>query len=82
MCVELTSDHPTATIASVYRKVALSTHCTVSAVEKNLRRLFESADASKALGALFGTNFLDTGNKEIVTAFSCYINLQHDRYAM
>lgn len=81
MCVECYSDNPTATIASIYKRVAAKCHCTGSAVEKNLRRLFESSDASSALGKMFGINFADTGNKEIVAMFSNYVSLQREYYA-
>lgn len=80
MCVELYSDNPTATIESVYERVAQKFTCTKSSVEKNLRRLFESSDASSAIGRLFDIEFADTGNKEIVSMFSNYVALQRDRY--
>lgn len=79
-CVEIFSDDRTATIESIYRQVALDFDCTKSSVEKNLRRLFESSDACKAIGRLFGMSFADTGNKEIVAMFSNYVDLQRDMY--
>lgn len=80
MCLELYSDDPTATIGSVYKRVAENSNCTVSSVEKNLRRLFASSDASAAIGRLFGMEFCDTGNKEIVSMFSNYVSLQREYY--
>lgn len=41
-CVELYSQNRTATIDSVYTRVAESFRCTKSSVEKNLRRLFRA----------------------------------------
>lgn len=81
MCVELYADDPTATLASIYKRVATDCKCTESSVEKNLRRLFESSDATAAIGKLFGMNFSDTGNKEIVSMFSNYVSLRRDCYA-
>ncbi len=81
MCVELYSDDRTATIESIYRRVASHCNCTTSSVEKNLRRLFESSNASSAVGKLFGMDFTDTGNKEIVAMVSNYIALQREKYA-
>ena len=46
MCLELYADDPTRTIGSIYKHVALNCNCTVSSVEKNLRRLFVSSDAT------------------------------------
>lgn len=80
MCVELYSDDPSATIEKIYRKVANYCKCTKSSVEKNLRRLCESSDAANAIGKLFGIDFCDTGNKEIVSMFSNYVSLQRDCY--
>lgn len=80
MCVEGYADDPTATIGSIYRRVAVAFRCTESAVEKNLRRLFESSDAKSAIGRLFGAEFIDTGNKEIVSMFSNYVALQREHY--
>lgn len=79
-CVELYSDDHTATIESIYLRVAKDSNCTKSSVEKNLRRLFESSDARRAIGRLFGMDFTDTGNKEIVATFSNYVELQRDNY--
>lgn len=79
-CVEHYTDDPTATIASIYKRVAEDFHCTESSVEKNLRRLFESSDASSAIGKMFGIDFVDTGNKEIVSMFSNYLSLQSEFY--
>ncbi|MCH5166033.1 MAG: hypothetical protein J1G01_06495 [Clostridiales bacterium] len=81
MCVEMYSDNPTATIESIYARVALDCNCTKSSVEKNLRRLFESSDASAVISKLFDMDFSDRGNKEIVSMFSNYIALQHESYA-
>ena len=80
-CVEFYADDPTVTIASVYKRVAAHCNCTESAVEKNLRRLFESSDATKAIGKMFGMDFSDTGNKEIVSMFTNYLALQREFYA-
>lgn len=82
MCVEMYADDPTATIGSIYKRVAVRTNCTESSVEKNLRRLFESSDAQRAIGRLFGMEFCDTGNKEIVSMFGNYVTLQRDMYVM
>lgn len=81
-CVELYSDDRTATIESIYKKVADDFNCTKSSVEKNLRRLFTSSDACSAIGRLFGMDFPEAGNKEIVAMFSNYVALQHDSYAV
>lgn len=80
MCVEHYADDPTATIASIYKRVADYFKCTESSVEKNLRRLFESSDAAAAIGRMFGMSFADTGNKEIVSMFSNYVELQREHY--
>lgn len=80
-CVELFSDDRSATIESVYRKVAENNNCTKSSVEKNLRRLFSSSDACTAIGNMFGMKFSDAGNKEIVAMFSNYVALQRDNYS-
>ncbi len=80
LCVEYYTDDPTATIASIYKRVADECKCTESSVEKNLRRLFESSDATSAISKLFGMNFCDTGNKEIVSLFSNYVSLQREYY--
>lgn len=80
-CVELYSDDPSATIESLYERIADDFNCTKSSVEKNLRRLCESSDASSAIGRLFGIDFVDTGNKEIVSMFSNYVSLQSDSYS-
>ena len=79
-CVEMYSDNRNATIESIYKRVALDCNCTKSSVEKNLRRLFTSSDACKAIGKLFGMDFTDTGNKEIVAMFSNYVSLTYDSY--
>ena len=79
-CVELYSQNKTATIDSVYTRVAEAFRCTKSSVEKNLRRLFSSSDACAAIGKLFGMQFPDTSNKEIVAAFSNYVSLNRKYY--
>lgn len=79
-CVEMYSDDPSATIESIYKRIAADSKCTKSSVEKNLRRLCESSCASSAIGRLFGMEFADTGNKEIVSMFSNYVALQRDCY--
>ena len=81
-CLELYADDPTDTIGSIYEKIAHSYNCTVSSVEKNLRRLFMSSDATTAISRLFGMEFCDTGNKEIVSIFSNYVSLQRDCYSL
>ena len=81
MCLELYMEDSTRTIGSIYNSVALSFNCTVSAVEKNLRRLFHSSNATDAISRLFGTEFCDTGNKEIVSMFSNYVSLQREMYS-
>lgn len=80
MCVELYSDNRAATIESIYEKVAKRCRCSKSSVEKNLRRLFSSSDATSAIGKLFGMDFTDTGNKEIVATFSNYVELNRQCY--
>ena len=80
MCLELYSEDPTRTIGSIYKHVALYFNCTVSSVEKNLRRLFLSSDATAAISRLFDMEFCDTGNKEIVSMFSNYVALQRECY--
>lgn len=79
-CVELYSQDRMATIDSVYNSVAQEFRCSKSSVEKNLRRLFESSGACTALGKLFGMDFPDTSNKEIVAAFSNYVSLNRKCY--
>ena len=81
-CLELYADDPNDTMSNIYQKIARSFNCTVSSVEKNLRRLFMSSDATAAIGRLFGMDFCDTGNKEIVSMFSNYVSLQRDCYSM
>ena len=81
MCLELHSENPTQTIGSIYSSVALSFNCTVSAVEKNLRRLFLSSNATDAISRLFDMDFCDTGNKEILSMFSNYVSLQREQYS-
>ncbi|MCH5155796.1 MAG: hypothetical protein J1F69_04240 [Clostridiales bacterium] len=81
MCLELYSDDPTRTIGSIYEHIAISFNCTVSAVEKNLRRLFLSSNATDVLSRLFDMEFCDTGNKEIVSMFSNYMSLQRECYS-
>lgn len=80
MCLEMYSEDPTQTIGSIYNSVALNFNCTVSAVEKNLRRLFVSSNATDAISRLFDMEFCDTGNKEIVSMFSNYVSLQREMY--
>ncbi len=80
-CVELYSDDRMATIDSIYARVAEEFNCTKSSVEKNLRRLFSSSDACSAIGKLFGMNFTDASNKEIVATFSNYVALNRASYA-
>lgn len=82
MCVELYSDNKASTIESIYERVALRFRCTKSSVEKNLRRLFESSDARSAISKLFGMDFTDTGNKEIVATFSNYVELRRECYVI
>lgn len=79
-CVEHYADNRVATIESIYQTVADDFRCSRSAVEKNLRRLFLSSDAPKALGTLYGMKFTDTGNKEIVAAFCNFVELSRDCY--
>lgn len=79
-CVEKYTEDRAQTIDSIYAMVALEYGCSKSAVEKNLRRLIESSDASAAIGKLFDTDFVETGNKEIVATFANYINTRHDDY--
>lgn len=79
-CVELYTDNPSLTIERIYAEVARTFNCTKSSVEKNLRRLCESSDASSAISRLFDIEFSDTGNKEIVTMFANYVSLQRDYY--
>ena len=81
MCVEMYTDDRSATIESIYSRVARYCNCTKSSVEKNLRRLFESSNARSAIGGLFGMDCTESGNKEIVATFSNYVELQHDEYA-
>ncbi|MDE7164187.1 MAG: sporulation initiation factor Spo0A C-terminal domain-containing protein [Clostridiales bacterium] len=81
MCLELYSEDPTRTIGSIYERIACSFNCTVSSVEKNLRRLFMSSNATTAISRLFGMEFCDTGNKEIVSMFSNYVSLQRECYS-
>ena len=82
MCLELYTDDPSSTIGDIYRRIALCCKCSVSSVEKNLRRLFQSSDACAAIGRLFGMNYCDTGNKEIVSMFANYLSLQRDKYVV
>lgn len=81
MCLDLYSEDPTRTIGSIYECIAHNFNCTVSSVEKNLRRLFMSSNATAAISRLFGMEFCDTGNKEIVSMFSNYVSLQRECYA-
>lgn len=81
MCVEIYSDFRSYPIDRVYKIVARECNCTKSAVEKNLRRLFLSSDASNIIGKLFGMKFPECGNKEIIAAFANYIELQREYYA-
>ncbi|MDE5562950.1 MAG: sporulation initiation factor Spo0A C-terminal domain-containing protein [Clostridiales bacterium] len=80
MCLDLYSEDPTRTIGSIYECIARNFNCTVSSVEKNLRRLFMSSNATAAISRLFGMEFCDTGNKEIVSMFSNYVSLQRGCY--
>ena len=80
-CVEMYMDDHNVTIESIYARVARKCNCTKSAVEKNLRRLFESSDAGVAVGKLFGMDYVETGNKEMVAMLSNYIKLKRDCYA-
>ena len=79
-CIELYSDDRSSTIESIYKKAAARFKCTKGAVEKNLRRLFMTSDAAAKLSVLFGMDFTDTGNKEIIAMFSNYIDLRRDSY--
>ncbi len=74
-CVELYSDSLNATMDNIYETVALDFNCSKSAVEKNLRRLFDEADACRVIGTLFGIDFPQVGNKEIVATFASYVNI-------
>ena len=80
-CVEMYIEDHTLTIESIYIRVAGENNCTKSAVEKNLRRLFESSDAGVAVGRLFGMDYVETGNKEMVAMLSHYVKLKRDCYA-
>lgn len=80
-CVEMYMDDHNVTIESIYSRVASKYNSTKSAVEKNLRRLFESSDAGVAVGKLFGMDYVETGNKEMVAMLSNYIKLKRDCYA-
>ena len=80
-CVELYSDSVNASMDDIYKIVATDFRCSKSAVEKNLRRLFHSSNATDAISRLFGTEFCDTGNKEIVSMFSNYVSLQREMYS-
>lgn len=82
MCVEMYADDPTATILSIYARVAERFRCTVSSVEKNVRRLIESSDAASGIGKLFDMDFRDTGNKEIVSMFTNYVTLRRECYTV
>lgn len=77
-CVEMYIDNHNLTIQSIYVRVADECNCTKSAVEKNLRRLFESSDAGVAVGRLFGMDYVETGNKEMVAMLSNYVKLKHN----
>lgn len=79
-CVELYLDDRTVTIESIYARTADKFRCTKSSVEKNLRRLFTSSDACSIMGRLYGMDFPDAGNKEIVAVFSNYVALHRDCY--
>lgn len=79
-CVELYLDDHTVTIESIYARTADKFNCTKSSVEKNLRRLFESSDACSVIGRLYGIDFPDAGNKEIVAVFSNYVSLNREKY--
>lgn len=74
-CVELYADNLNSTMDDIYSVVAVDFRCTKSAVEKNLRRLFEVADACNVLGSLYGFDFSQAGNKEIVAMFAKYVML-------
>ncbi len=80
-CVELYLDDRSMTIENIYRLTAAKFKCTKSSVEKNLRRLFTSSDACSALGRLYGMDFPDSGNKEILAVFCNYVELNRDRYS-
>ena len=79
-CVEMYSDDRTATIDSIYNRVADDFNCTKSSIEKNLRRLFSTSEACKVIGRLFDIDFRYAGNKEIVAMFSNYFALKRDKY--
>lgn len=73
-------DSKSATLDSIYGRVSVEFCCTKSSVEKNIRRLFESADACAVIGRLYGMTFADAGNKEIIAMLANYVMLQHDCY--
>lgn len=81
MCIEMYLDGGSPTIESIYGKVALRTACTASAVEKNLRRLFLSSDACRAVGKLYGIDYTDCGNKQIIAMFANYISMNSPKYS-
>lgn len=74
-CVELYLDRVNTTMDNIYQAVASAFCCSKSAVEKNIRRLFDESDACGVLGSLFGVEFPQVGNKEIVAAFANYISI-------
>lgn len=81
MCIELYLDGNSSTIESIYGEVALRTKCTASAVEKNLRRLFLSSDACRAVSKLYGIDYTDCGNKQIIAMFANYISMNLPKYS-
>lgn len=80
-CIELYLDDNTATIESIYCKVATAFSCSTSSVEKNLRRLFCSSDACKAISRMYNIKYNDSGNKQILVMFANYIELNRAHYA-
>lgn len=80
-CLELYADDRSKTMTDIYSRIASEFCCSKSSVEKNLRRLFIGADASRVIGRLFGTEFADASVKEIVALFCNYIELNRDNYA-
>ena len=80
LCLELYVDGEFATVEDIYAEVACTFGCTKSAVEKNLRRLFYSSDAVGAVSRLYGIEYTDCGNKQIIAMVANYIACNRNKY--
>ncbi len=79
-CLEMYADDKSCTMTDIYDRVSREFGCSKSSVEKNLRRLFIGADASRVIGRLFGAEFSDASVKEIVALFGNYLELNRQYY--